>query len=91
MLQNPQILHLIKVYTSFIGKIDYTVSVTVDSYREFDGEREAELEIAASGIDPLVVTVYQEGPSSHLWHINPSVVLEGFDSSVKIQSCQRRR
>ena len=64
-------------------KVGNTVNVTVDPYGELDGEREAELEIAASGIESLVFTVSQDGPSSHLWHINPSVDLEGFDPTVK--------
>ena len=64
-------------------KVGNTVNVTVDPYGEIDGEREAELSIVAQDIKPLVFTVYQNGPSSHLWHINPSVDLEGFDPTVK--------
>ncbi len=64
-------------------KVGNTVNVTVDSYGKLEGEREAELSIVAQDIKPLVFTVYQNGPSSHLWHINPSVDLEGFDPTVK--------
>ena len=64
-------------------KVGNTVNVTVDPYGKLEGEREAELSIVAQDIKPLVFTVYQNGPSSHLWHINPSVDLEGFDPTVK--------
>lgn len=59
------------------------VNITVDPYAELDGEREATLEISADEIESLFFTVSQDGPSSHLWHINPSGALEGFDPTVK--------
>ena len=66
-----------------IEKSDSKVSVTVDPLTTLDDEREAELTFTAGELEPIVFPVYQEGPASVLWYINPSVALEGFDPQVK--------
>ena len=64
-------------------KVGNTVNVTVDPYGELDGEREAELEIAANGLESLIFTVSQNGPSPILWYVHPTEALEGFDPAIK--------
>lgn len=59
------------------------VNITVDPYAELDGEREAELEIAASDLESLIFTVSQDGPASTLWYVHPTEALEGFNPALK--------
>ncbi|MGM9739615.1 MAG: BACON domain-containing protein [Candidatus Cryptobacteroides sp.] len=46
-------------------------TVKVEPYSELDGYREAVLTVAAGG-DEVEFTIYQEGPSSAMWHCNPT-------------------